>query len=655
MLSTELQATIQNSYNELESAGFKKRKPQMLLLGKLASAAAQGVPFISEAPTGIGKTLSYSLALIPIAQSLNEPLILSTATIALQNQLVDDLAMLQKTTSQKFSFAQAKGRNNFFCPSAADKSFEGDHFNSAYEEKKLRTICDEFDGSWNGDFEKLSGKSDLGVQKLCVSSSETCNRRTCPYSAKCPYYENIDAVRGADVVVSNHSLTTAMAEIGFGRYLREGDDDCAPLLVIDEGHHFHGIFRDAMSVCVNFESTSKKLKTNSRFDKELSAYNDISSNAKEAQTLANDINAILKTLSNETHQIAGDQKTARFKPEQLSEHYQLQLSELSTVNKRFSKELNAIAKFIEAKKDDLPANILNNLLVKSSVASNIADNISRMIFELNQDLPKATWFELQGNTYSINVCPLEVSELFNEKIIDQCHSITIVSATLRTNGNFDFITERLGLPDTTQYLLAPSPFDATRANLHTPNTGFAPNDPNHIIAVSKQATSLFKERQGSMVLLSSWTKLNAFKDNLPQDIKSKCLIQGELSRSEISSQHKKNIDNGKTSIIIGLQSFGEGIDMKGTYLSTIIIPQIPFMHVNDPISAAESEFFESTGQNAFIKVSLPDATVKLVQWCGRLLRSEDDSGDIYIFDNRLTTKGYGKGILATLPAYNRAS
>ena len=159
--------------------------------------------------------------------------------------------------------------------------------------------------------------------------------------------------------------------------------------------------------------------------------------------------------------------------------------------------------------------------------------------------------------------------------------------------------------------------------------------------------------EGSLVLFSSWAKLNAFKDAIPSEFKEYCLIQGDLSRSEISRKHKAAVDNGKTSIVCGLQSLGEGIDFKGKHLTTIIIPQIPFMHVSDPVSSAESDHFTSQGLNPFMKIQLPLASIKLVQWCGRLIRTESDTGDIYIFDNRISTKGYGKGMLATLPQYTR--
>lgn len=653
MLSQSLKTTIQNSYNELEKVGFVKRKSQMLLLGKLATAAAQGIPFVGEAPTGTGKSLAYSLALIPLAQSKEEPLVLSTATIALQNQLCEDLAFLQKNTSLKFTYAQAKGRNNFFCQASADSSFESGQISSSHEESKLRDICNQFQGKWSGDFETIKGNIDFKTQALATSSPEACNRKTCPYSSDCPYYKNIDAVRKADVVIANHALIAVMAEIGFGTYLKGDDSDCMPVLAIDESHHMHSIFRDAMSVKLNFEETNKKLKSNSRFDKELSTYSDISPSAMNAQNIADDMNTGLRALSNEVAQFVGEEKQRRFKQSELSQHFMYQIEELKNLNKSFNKNIEAIRKFVENKKDELPEKIMNSLTIKVNIVTNIIDSIESISKWININEPKASWFESKGSTYSISICPLEVSKLFNEKVIDACHSVSMVSATLRTNGNFEHVIQRLGLPDTTEQLLVPSPFDPSNANLHTPNTGFLPNDPKHILAVAKEAPKLFKNGEGSMVLFSSKTKLKSFAETLTPSLKKACLVQGELSRTEIINRHKKAVDSGQTSVILGLQSFGEGVDLKGHYLTTIIVTQIPFMHINDPISAAENEHIQASGGNAFMTLSLPEATIKIVQWCGRLIRTESDKGDIYLFDNRITSKGYGKGIISTLPAFNR--
>lgn len=305
MLSDNLKTQIQSIYNELESAGFKKRKPQMLLIGKAASAAAAGLPFVAEAPTGTGKTAAYSLSLIPVALDKGEPLIISTATIALQNQLLDDLQSLKDNTSLAFDYAQAKGRNNFYCPSAVDKVHEQGSVLSDEEYQQIRKLGDKFQSNWDGDFEHYPDAIDGKIQARCTSTSASCNKRSCSYTKECPYYANLDLVRNAHVVVANHALTAAMAEMGFGVYLTGGEHEVKPLLAVDEAHHIHDIYRDAMTASLALDDTAKSLKSSVKFAKDLSAYPELDQMPAEAESIANNMAKDLVELNSLVGQIMG--------------------------------------------------------------------------------------------------------------------------------------------------------------------------------------------------------------------------------------------------------------------------------------------------------------------------------------------------------------
>ncbi len=129
-------------------------------------------------------------------------------------------------------------------------------------------------------------------------------------------------------------------------------------------------------------------------------------------------------------------------------------------------------------------------------------------------------------------------------------------------------------------------------------------------------------------------------------------MQGDHSKQEMLSQHKKRIDDSDTSVLFGLASFAEGVDLPGDYCQHVIIAKLPFSVPDDPVEASLAEWIESRGGNAFMEISVPDASIKLVQSCGRLLRHEEDTGTITIMDKRLITKRYGKSLLNALPAYN---
>ena len=131
------------------------------------------------------------------------------------------------------------------------------------------------------------------------------------------------------------------------------------------------------------------------------------------------------------------------------------------------------------------------------------------------------------------------------------------------------------------------------------------------------------------------------------------LVQGHLSRQETLNQHKARIDQGKKSTLFGLASFAEGVDLPGAYCEHVVIAKIPFTVPDDPVEAALAEWIEARGGNPFMEIAVPDASLKLVQACGRLLRNEQDKGSVTLLDRRVVTQRYGKAILNSLPPFKR--
>jgi ATP-dependent DNA helicase DinG len=153
------------------------------------------------------------------------------------------------------------------------------------------------------------------------------------------------------------------------------------------------------------------------------------------------------------------------------------------------------------------------------------------------------------------------------------------------------------------------------------------------------------------VLFTSWRQFFAVIDALPSDLRAECLLQGEISKAELLNQHRERIDAGKRSYLMGLASFAEGVDLPGDYCQQVIIAKIPFSVPDDPVGATQQEWVEAKGGNAFYELMLPHAALRLTQAAGRLLRTEQDSGVVTILDVRLTTKAYGRKLIAALPPF----
>jgi len=201
----------------------------------------------------------------------------------------------------------------------------------------------------------------------------------------------------------------------------------------------------------------------------------------------------------------------------------------------------------------------------------------------------------------------------------------------------------------------PSPFNfSEQAVLSVPAISSDPrNQEEHSEAVAAFLPELLADATGALVLFTSWRQMQQVEDLVPSLFAADLLVQGGLSRSEMIREHKRRIDQGDRSILFGLASFAEGVDLPGSYCEHVVIVKIPFAVPDDPVSATLCEWIENKGGNAFQEISIPDATIRLVQACGRLLRTEQDRGTISILDRRLVTQRYGKRMLAAMPPYRR--
>jgi ATP-dependent DNA helicase DinG len=155
------------------------------------------------------------------------------------------------------------------------------------------------------------------------------------------------------------------------------------------------------------------------------------------------------------------------------------------------------------------------------------------------------------------------------------------------------------------------------------------------------------------VLFASRKQMREVYDSVALELRDRVLLQDHFGKQELLRLHRERVDAGKGSVIFGLASFAEGIDLPGPYCTHVVIAKLPFAVPDDPVEAALAEWVEARGGNAFMEISVPDAALKLVQASGRLLRTEEDRGRITLLDRRVVTRQYGRRILDSLPPYRR--
>lgn len=235
----------------------------------------------------------------------------------------------------------------------------------------------------------------------------------------------------------------------------------------------------------------------------------------------------------------------------------------------------------------------------------------------------------------------------------------LVSATLRALNQFTYFCRQAGISeaDGVRFLALASPFDyQNNARLVIPAVKYEPQAPQFTDLLIEVLPEYLEGETASLVLFSSYWQMNKVAEALRPLAKKnrwELLVQGEESRNETLKKHKENCEKGKTSILFGTGSFSEGLDLPGKYLTNLIITKIPFAVPTSPVEEAHAEYIESRGGNPFLQISVPEASKKLIQSVGRLLRKEEDSGRVVLLDRRIISKRYGKALLDSLPPFKR--
>ena len=232
--------------------------------------------------------------------------------------------------------------------------------------------------------------------------------------------------------------------------------------------------------------------------------------------------------------------------------------------------------------------------------------------------------------------------------------VVLTSATLTALGSFNRLNQQLGLRSSeNQYLRLASPFNHNSVEFIIAKIEASPsNSFDHTQEVALALKNRIDTESATLVLFASNSQMQSVADVIEKSIDCELLIQGEYSKKNILERHIKNRKKGKGSIIFGLDSFAEGVDLKGDYLNHVFIAKLRFSVPTSPIEMTTQSYLESLNRNSFMEISLPDASLRLIQACGRLIRTETDTGTITIFDNRLIYKFYGKLLLKALPDFN---
>ncbi len=596
--------------------GFRARSQQQQMAEIVEAALLDYDRLVVEAGTGVGKTFAY---LIPALLS-GQKIIISTGTKHLQDQLYHkDLPVIRKALGLPVKTALLKGRANYLCLYRFGQAIEqGAKHSQALDFQPVR----EWAGlTKSGDIAELAEvPEDSVLWPSVTSTADNCLGAECSRYGQCFVLKARRAAQEADLVVINHHLffaDLALKEGGFGELLPS-----ANAFILDEAHQLP----DVASSFFGANLSSRQILDLAR-DTLLEQLSD----APDMVELRNRAEDLTTAVLNLRLELGDKQQRGPWAPVR-------QRSGVEAALDRLGLNLEALREVLE-----LAATRGKGL---DNCGRRVADIINRV--ELMRDDPKdgVLWFETYRRSFVLHHTPLEIGQIFQGCVQSYRCAWIFTSATLSVNGQFDHFTKRLGL-DGARCESLDSPYDyENHTLLYLPKGLPEPNSPNYTRFVVEAALPIIQASGGrTFVLFTSYKALNAAAKYLEGRFDYPLLVQGSGPKRELLEQFRE----AGNAVLLGTNSFWEGVDVRGQALSCVIIDKLPFASPSDPVMQTRLETLKARGGNPFMDLQVPQAVITLKQGVGRLIRDEQDTGVLMLCDPRLLSRPYGKLFLYSLP------
>jgi ATP-dependent DNA helicase DinG len=612
-------------------AGYREREVQLRFAAEVAAAIDARDVLVAEAGTGVGKTFAY---LVPTLLSGGRALI-STATKSLQDQLyLRDLPRLRDALQVPVTTALLKGRGSYLCLHRLAQARQSAELPDRFAVRALARIESWSHGTVSGDLAELEGLDERSpVIPLVTSTRENCLGSECPEYRSCHVMKARRDAMAADVVVINHHLffaDVALRDSGVAELLPSVD-----VAVFDEAHQlaeagvqFLGATLGTSQV---LDFARDMLAAGLQQARGLVPWNDLAAHCDRA---ARDLRIAA----------AGALRDVR-------SAIKLRWEERGG-REEFRSALQALALACSAAHEGLDT--------VSELSPDFAKLVERahtlaqraQAFLLPAAPGQVRWIDLTAHQARLVESPLDVREAMREQIARAPKAWVFTSATLGDDDRLSWFTEAAGL-EGARTLRVGSPFDyAAQARLYVPRVFPKPNEPGHPVAVARLAIELAHALGGrTFVLTTTLRALQTISEALAEPLAAspggpiQLLVQGRSPKRQLLQQFLAT----PRSVLVGSQSFWEGIDVPGDALQCVMIDKLPFPPPNDPLVEARVKRLEAEGRNAFSDYFVAEAAVSLKQGAGRLIRTESDHGLLVICDPRMAQMNYGRRLRAALP------
>jgi len=683
---------------------------------------------VVQAGTGVGKSAAYAATVIPLALAQQKRVILSTATVALQEQLMaKDLPALSAALPQPFSFALAKGRGRYVCRLKLDQLSGGDAASAdlfesddapesasqgpdalasntvasaaasaraaerwgeratQYAQWSLRLDS----GDWNGDRDQLADPPAGDLWGPVAAERHTCTARHCPSYQSCSYYLARAQLAQAQVIVVNHDLLLAT----LGLHALPAPSDA--FIVFDEAHHLGAVAQGQFTESMDLMRSQWLDRLPRAVEEVAGALQhtpglDVPEFARELKRAQSDLARLAMARIGSLP--AWDQLTGRaarapvprggfdnanapvverFEGGALPPEWVDTVAQLATRSSALLKVMEALATQLKTNARDNPgdaarcAKLYSRLGVLAPRLQHQQATAELWLQEPSAGQPPlAKWLQagVQGGlvTLTAHACPLQPGSLLRSHLWRNVRAAVVTSASLTSCGSFDHFLHESGLAfdDAVSAREVQSPFDhARQGRLVVVQTRA---DPKDVEAYTREMLDalmqdLAQVQRGALVLFTSKALMRRAQELLERglhaDLRQRVLAQGEASRTLLIRRHAERVAEGRASILFGLQSFGEGLDLPGELCEWVFITKLPFASPSDPVGQARADWLKSQGRDPFSELVVPATGARLLQWTGRALRTETDEAVVICYDARLLRQSYGRRMLKGLPPY----
>ncbi len=649
---------------------FEPRPSQVAMAFDVAGVFNDGGVLAAEAGTGVGKSFAYLLPALAWAQGNEDKVVVSTATINLQDQLFSkDIPLISSMFKKKPKAVLVKGRSNYLCSRRLREAIEEEGLLMA-DDHPLRKISQWESAGTSGDRAALPFRVDDSTWSKVCSEADTCLSLLCPFRESCHVIVVRKEAASAQIIVVNHHLL--FADVA-SRQRASSVDQTSILpsysaLVLDEAHAIESSATSLFTESLSSQGMQKKLsrlyrKTRKGRFGALAKLAKLDSGAevliRAFEKEAREIQSALDDLESGALGLLGREYSRRLKdcPQGAESVFK---EPAGRAQRTLLRLVSLVGDFLKSLPEEAAQEGAAYETTIAARSLNEAAQLLGRVKDYESDPDTVFWIEKLRNSqkeYQVyyNATPLEVAPILEKSVFSKIRTVVCTSATLAVGESFDFWMRRVGINKDTLAVEAkrypsPFPFSSNALLAVDPRAPHPQAEKEAFKAYLGGAVPALLQASGgrALVLFTSYELLDyCYEKALPimDGLGIACLKQGMDDRSKLLSMFRRDI----SSVLFATDSFWEGVDAPGETLSLVVITKLPFRVPSDPVQLARAEHVEAKGGNAFAEISIPEAIIKFKQGFGRLIRHSEDRGVAAVLDKRLVASRYGSLFVESLP------